>query len=251
MKTRTHLVIYAVIYAALILSFSVSLHAQAPAAPMKTWNGNFAGGFAFTDGNSDTRNFNLSFTATRDPKTRNVIKWNGLYLRGDKDGAQTIDRATTNLRDEYTISKRTFTFGQVDYLRDKFKDIMFLWSPTAGVGYRLVSREALTLTVDNGLGGVWERNPGRATRGSGAYNAAERLNWKLSKTATINQTLSGLWKTDDFGDALYNTTFGIAASVTQRTEVKFEINDLYKASPLVSTLRKNDVAVIIAFVVKF
>jgi putative salt-induced outer membrane protein len=247
MRKHTRLIMYA----ALTLAVCGPVYAQAPATPPKAMTGNFAGGFAFTDGNSDTRNFNLSFALTRDLKTKNVVKWNGLYLRGANNGAETIDRAAAAIRDEYTLSKKVFTFGQLEYLRDRFKDIMFLWSPTAGVGYRLVSREALTLTVDNGLGGVWERNPGRATRGSGAYNAAERLNWKLSKTATINQTLSGLWKTDDFGDALYNTTFGIAASVTQRTEVKFEINDLYKASPPVSTLRKNDVAVIIAFVVKF
>ena len=227
------------------------MNAQAPATPPKTWTGNFAGGFAFTDGNSDTRNFNLSFAATRDPKTKNVIKWTGLYLRGDKEGAETIDRATTTLRDEYTLSQRVFTFGQLDYLRDRFKEIMFLWSPIAGVGYKLINKDTVTMSIDNGLGGVWERNPGHDTTGSGAYNAAERVNWKLSKTAAINQAVTGLWKTKQFSDALYNTTLGVAASVTQNTEIKFEINDIYKARPRAATLRKNDVAVITAFVVKF
>src|SRR5262245_3819903 len=50
MKTLGYLTI---IYAALTLSLSTSLLAQAPAAPTKAWSGNFGGGLAFTDGNSD------------------------------------------------------------------------------------------------------------------------------------------------------------------------------------------------------
>src|SRR5262245_34724522 len=124
MKTRTHITIYVT----LVLLGCGVVNAQAPAAPLKKWTGNVGGGFAFTDGNSDTRNLNLSFAATRDAKTKNVIKWTGLYLRGDKDGGETIDRATTTLRNEYAFSTRVFSFGQLDYLRDRFKDIMFLWS---------------------------------------------------------------------------------------------------------------------------
>jgi putative salt-induced outer membrane protein len=186
-----------------------------------------------------------------DPKSRNVVKWNGLYLRGDKDGAETIDRSATTFRDEFTISKNLFAFGQIDYLRDKFKNIMFLWSPTVGVGYKLVNQDNLVVSVDNGVGGVWERNPGIPTRGSGAYNAAQRLNWKMSKTATINESVAGLWKTNEFGDAFYNVTLGVASSLTQSLEIKFEFNEIYKTRPPVGTLNKSDIAVITAFVVKF
>ena len=228
--------------------------AQAPATPSKTWAGNFAGGLALTRGNSDTKNFNLSFGLVRDAKTRNVIKLNGLYLRGDKDKDAIIDRTSFLGRDEYTFTGRLFGFGQAEYLRDKFKDIMYLWSPTVGIGYKLWNTDAAALTIDNGLGGIWERNPGRSRRGSGAYNAAERLNWKLSKTSTITQSVSGLWRTNEWADALYNMALGIAASVTQNSELKFEVNDLYKNRPVIRAgvpLKKNDVAIITAFVVKF
>ena len=48
-----------------------------------------------------------------------------------------------------------------------------------------------------------------------------------------------------------NISFGLAASVTQSIEIKFEINYIYKTLPPLITLRKNDTAVITAFVVKF
>ena len=216
-----------------------------------TWTGNFGGGLALTNGNSDTKNFNVSFALIRDPKTRNVIKAGGLYLRGDKDKSAIIDQTSLLLRDEYTFSGRLFGFGQADYLRDKFKDIIYLWSPTVGIGYKLWNTDAVTMTIDNGLGGVWERNPGHATRGSGAYKAAERLNWKLARNSAITQSVSGLWKTNEWSDALYSLGAGIAASVTQNTQLKFEVNDLYKNRPASPTIKKNDVAFITAFVVKF
>ena len=42
-----------------------------------------------------------------------------------------------------------------------------------------------------------------------------------------------------------------AMGLTQKLEIKFEINDIYKTRPPVATLRKSDLAVITAFVVKF
>jgi len=234
----------------LLLPICAAAQAPTPAVPVKPWTGNFGGGFALTDGNSDTTNLNLTFLVTHDPKTRNVFKWNGLFLRGDKDDEDIIDRGATTLRDEYTITKRLFAYGQVGYLRDKFKDIMFLWAPNAGVGYKLVDRDTLVLSLDNGLGGVWERNHGRPTRGSGAYNAAERLTWKISNTATINESVSGLWKINEFSDALYIVTFGVTSSLTQHLELKFDFNELYKTRP-VPTLKKSDLALITAVVVKF
>ncbi len=238
-------------YAVLSLILCTTLHAQTPAAPTKAWSGNLGGGLAFTDGNSDTTNINFTFAVTRDPKTKSVAKWSGLYLRGGKDGVDIIDRLSTTLRDEFTFSKRVFSFGQVEYLRDKFKNITFLWSPTGGVGVKLVNRDAINLSLDSGLGGIWERTPGHSTRGSGAVNAAERINWKLSKTAAVTQTLTGWSRTNQISDALYNSTLGVTASLTQKVELKFEINDIYKTRPPLATLRKNDVAVVTAFVVKF
>src|SRR5436190_7655790 len=90
--------------------------AQAPAAPMPLYTGNVGGGFALTNGNTDTRNFNLTGAIVRDPKTRNVMKANGSYLRGTQSDILSLDRTTINLRDEYSISTRTFVFGQLDYV---------------------------------------------------------------------------------------------------------------------------------------
>ena len=132
---------------------------QSPDEP-KTTTGNFGGGFAITSGNTDTKNFNLTFAMVRDPKTRNVIKANAAYLRGDQNDILSVDRTSINLRDEYTLSGRTFAFGQVDYLRDQFKQIIFLWAPGGGLGYKLLDGENTKFAVDGGAGAIFEKNPG-------------------------------------------------------------------------------------------
>src|ERR1051325_920981 len=68
---------------ACVMLIPISAHSQTPAATPQVWTGNFGAGLALTNGNTDTRNFNVSFGVVRDPKARSVLRSNGLYLRGD------------------------------------------------------------------------------------------------------------------------------------------------------------------------
>src|SRR5215813_13583680 len=61
---------------------ATTVMAQAPAEPMPVYTGNIGGGLALTNGNTDTRNFNLTGAITRDPKQKSVIKTSGTFLRG-------------------------------------------------------------------------------------------------------------------------------------------------------------------------
>ena len=65
------------------------------------------------------------------------------------------------------------------------------------------------------------------------------------------QNATGLWKLNDFSDALYNLGLGLAASITKNSELKFEVLDSYKTRPPRTGLKKSDVAVVTAFVLKF
>ena len=190
------------------LLFHVAL-AQAPAAPTPLYTGNVSGGFALTGGNTETSNFNLTAAVVRDPKTRNVIKGNAAYLRGNQNDVLNLDRTSFNIRDEYTVSNRTFVFGQMDYLRDKFKQIIFFWAPTGGVGYKLVNTDSTQFTLDGGAGGVMEKNPGIPSSKSGDLTADQRFSHKLSSTATFTESLSSIWKTKDFEDSLTNLDVGV------------------------------------------
>src|SRR5262245_21657739 len=182
---------YSVVLSVFIAGFlaATEVMAQAPAEPTPVYTGNVGGGLALTNGNTDTRNFNLTGAIARDPNGRNVIKANASYLRGTQSDILNLDRTLINIRDEYTISNRTFVFGQTDYVRDQFKQIIFFWAPTAGVGYKLINTDAVQFIVDGGGGGVLEKNPGINASKSGSLTTGERLQYKLSSTAALTEGL--------------------------------------------------------------
>jgi putative salt-induced outer membrane protein YdiY len=225
--------------------------AQAPAQPPKLYTGSFGGGFALTGGNTDTKNFNLTFDMVRDPKTNNVIKANASYLRGSQSDVLTLDRTLFNIRDEYSLTNRVFLFGQVDYLRDQFKQIIFIWSPAGGIGYKLINTDDTILSIDGGAGGFFEKNPGRDVSRSGSLNAGQRLRHKLSSNATFTQSLSNIWKTNDFEDYLTNFSVGLTSTIVRSLEVKLEFIDSYKRKPANLGVKRNDTAFVTAFVLKF
>jgi putative salt-induced outer membrane protein YdiY len=222
----------------------------APAAPPPgPWTGSIGGGVALTSGNTDTSTVNVTYDVTYDPKTKNVVKSDALYLKGKKDGEATVNRLGFNIRDQYSLRPRTFVFGQFQYLRDTFKAIDYLIAPTAGLGYKVIDTPRTALSVDGGVGGVWEKNPGSDVNSSAAVTATERITRKLSDTANLVEQLSGLWKTDA-SDALYTFGIGLIASVTAKSQVKVELLDTYKSKPPTAATQKNDVAIIFSITYK-
>jgi len=236
--------------ACLLLVASTKLFAQAPppAAPTGPWVVTASAGLALTSGNTDTNTVNLGYGLTYDPKTRNLVKSEGLFLRG-KTEELTTDRLALSGRDEYKLRDGLFTFGQLQYLQDQFKDIDYLVAPTAGLGYRLLDTERTKVSLDGGVGAVWEKKPLGEVQASGAVTFSEKLAHQLSTTAALTESFTGLYKTADFSDALYAFSTTLAAAVTPQTQVKIEFLDTYK-NLVAPTFVKNDIALIVGVVFK-
>ena len=223
----------------------------APDEPPPVWSGSGGAGISVTSGNSETSNYNLTFDLTHDPASPNLMKWKALYLRGEQDGTVAVDRTSLGFRDEYTLSGRTFLFGQVDYLRDTFKAIDYLVAPTAGIGYKVLDTEPTKFSVDVGVGGVWEKNPGVDVDSSGALTAGEQFTHQLNPAVGLTHAATGLWKMDDFGDSLYTISVGVAASLAEHLQLTIDLLDSYKNQPPTPATKKNDVAVVTAIAVKY
>jgi putative salt-induced outer membrane protein YdiY len=228
-------------------------YAQQPAAPAPPplWTGSGGVGISLTSGNSDTANYSFTFDVTHDPPSPNLLKWAGLYLRGEQDGETTVNRTSLGVRDEYRVWTRGFVFAQLDYLRDTFKEIDYLVAPTGGLGFRVIDTEPTKFAVDAGIGGVWEKNPLLEVDASGAVIAGEQLEHRLNTAATIKHATTGLWKTDDFGDSLYTFSVGLATALATHLQLAIDLRDTYKSRPPTPTTKKNDVALVTTLAVKY
>lgn len=229
----------------------LALAQPAAAAPPPGWTGSAGAGLALTSGNSDTSTVNAAYELKRDTGGNVVLKSNGLLVWGKSQGLQTSDRLTLDGRVERKISGRTSLFGQTQYLRDSFKSIDYLVSPTVGLSRSLVKDDRTELGVDAAVGVVWEQNPGLELQTDGAVTAGQQFSHKLTATTELKEKAATLWKMDDFGDALYQFGIGLAASITAATQMKVEFLDTYKARPPLATVKKNDIAVLVSFVYKF
>lgn len=222
-----------------------------PPEPTPGWHGSVGAGLSFTGGNSDTQNVSLSFDVTYDPRTKNVFKADGLYIRNKTSSELSADRSTVGLREEYALSKRSYLFGEARYLRDRFKDLTYLVTPLVGAGYRVVDTDKVRLNVDGSLGGAFEKLQDVDGTSDGAFRLGQSLSWQISKGAKLTQEGWGLWKMSDTSDSYYHVEVALASSISSRLELKLGFVDDYKNKPATAGLKKNDTAFLANVVFKF
>jgi putative salt-induced outer membrane protein YdiY len=249
MKMRT--LPASVIVAACLSAPHLALAQTPEPAPPPGWIGSASAGLTLTSGNNDTSTVNAAYELKRDTGGDFVLRSNGLLVWGKTEGTLTNDRLSLDGRVERKLSARTSIFAATQYLRDSFKLIDYLVSPTVGVSRLLIKDDRTELGVDGGVGVVWEQNPDLDLQTDGAVTAGQQFTRKLTATTELKEKVAALWKMDDFGDALYTFGIGLAASVTAGTQMKVEFLDTYKAKPPRPEVQKNDIAVLVSFVYKF
>ena len=230
---------------------ALPLFAQEATTPVDPWSSSIGAGLAITSGNSDTTNINVSANTTWDPKTDRLFKAEALYLLGETNGEKQVDKSTALGRYERLFQDRAFWFGEVQYLRDPFKAINYLVSPLAGAGSHVIRTDARKLTFDGAVGAVVEDNDVLGSETSGAVKAGESFEWNISPVSKVTQKLTGLWKADNFSDALYHFDAGLATTVAARLELKLSYVYDYKAEPPSPEIEKGDSALFAALLVKF
>ncbi|MDP1862245.1 MAG: DUF481 domain-containing protein [Gemmatimonadaceae bacterium] len=221
----------------------------APARP--PWTGSFGAGLAVTSGNTNTSNWNVSFKAKRDRQTGLILAADGLVIRGKRNGRPSTDNTVLNSRMELRYANKSYVFWQLAYLRDPFKSIDYFVAPTAGLSYKFYNTVGGSFSVDASVGASWESNPGKPRKRKSAVAFGQRFTRALSKTATFTQGFAGNVVANDVADGLYATSVGIAASVTNRTQMKVEVFNTYRTTPPLSTIEKSDYSTLMSFVFKF
>jgi putative salt-induced outer membrane protein len=242
---------YRTIILAILTALAATTVFAADPPPAKPWASSLGAGLAITSGNTDTKNYNLAFATKYDPKTKYVFKADVLYLRGDSNGEIQVDKTSADARGEYSLSDRTFAFAELSYLRDPFKDLDYLVAPLAGAGYRVIKSDTRNLTVDGALGAEIESSGALGRSSGGAAKAGENFDWALSPTSKVTQKLTGIWKTNDFGDALYHFDAGLTTTVAARLELKLAYVYDYKTRTPSASVKKGDSALFAALLVKF
>jgi putative salt-induced outer membrane protein YdiY len=238
--------------ALLSLMLAPFARAQQPAAAgTKALTGSAGAGLSLTQGNSDTLNITATIDSLYDPKTKNVMKWAALFMRGKQNGVLTVNRVSATFRDENAVNGRMFLFAQIDTMHDTFKAIDYLYAPAAGVGYKVIDSMRSQLAMDVGAGGVVEKDSGASAHAGGAITMSEKLVHQLTETTTLKQSATSLLKVNDFGDGLFTFQAGVAAKINGRFQLSVDVLDTFKNRPLDPTTKRSDVALVTSIIAKY
>lgn len=164
-----------------------TLLADANETKPKTWSGDIELGLKFTKGNSNENSlaFRQSLIFDHEP-------WkNTLHLEADNtqsNGVRTEERYYITEKLDRVINGSTYSFIRGSYEKDLFGGFEYQATYVLGVGHRFLDKERLKLSVETGLGSIYERaNDAKQGEHSLLYYLADEFSWQFSASAELGQ----------------------------------------------------------------
>lgn len=175
-----------ILLGAILIVFSTTAGAE---ETNKVWSGEVEFGFVKTGGNTDTQTLNGKGKITQETeKWRNSAAAEAVNIADS--GTTTAERYVLSGTSRHKYTARAYAFARANYETDRFSGFEYQSTEAVGLGYRLLTGPLVTLDLEGGPGARQSKeNPGDSNNELIALLGGE-LNWKVSKTALFNQTLS-------------------------------------------------------------
>lgn len=131
------------------LAFALLLLAMAPA--QADWTGKGELGGVLARGNTETETLNGKIDMTME--TSGWKHQAGFsILRTVNDGVTSANRWELRGESDYKLSERSYVFGALRYEDDRFTDLDYQATASAGIGYKFIDTDATRLDGKVGLG---------------------------------------------------------------------------------------------------
>jgi putative salt-induced outer membrane protein len=180
MKTR--------LLAGLLLLPMLAQGADETDTPNGVWSGNGTLGYTSTAGNTDSKNLNASLQVGYE-----ILRWKHnlqvAVIRAETDGDKSADSKSVLERTEFSLSEKSYAFGQARYEDDKFSGYDYQASIVAGLGSRVIDSEIqlLDLSVGAGYRQLKESDSGDTVDGPiGSFDL--KYEYRFNEHATFNES---------------------------------------------------------------
>lgn len=223
--------------------------------PDTGWQGSADLGFTLTDGNSETTS--LSVGGELDYRlTRQRWAFTGSYVRATTDGEETANKGDSELMYEYFPTPRFFFFGKGAAGFNAPAGLDLRLAPGAGVGYRVVNRERLTVSVETG--GEWTRDQFEDGTSDEAVrvSAAQSASWDVSETTSVVQAVSYRPEAAALDDFLLDGRISVVTRIVEGLGLKVTFRDQFDSEPFVDPetgdqREKNDITFVTGLTYQF
>jgi putative salt-induced outer membrane protein len=205
--------------------------------------------FVGVTGNTSTSTLSTGAQYIARP-TNWLVKNTFLAIRGEEDGALTVESVLYAFRSERTLNKRTSAFAEYGFFHDDFSGISSRNQVTGGLAFKLATGPTHTFSVDGGLGYLNEQRLEGENISSGTYSGGASYIWKMSENATLTDDFRALSTFDDSGNWRVGNSVALTAKLTSILALKVS-NIIRHSNFPPPTFLKTDTTTSIALVVSF
>lgn len=208
------------------------------AGVLALWKGQIELGAFRSTGNTD----NFGFTGAL-KLDRKGINWeHTIQLNADyQKDAHTITREqyAAFYQPRYTLNDDLFTYGRVQYEKDKIQGFRDRYSLSGGLGYRILTGKKLNLSLEVGPAvrrTVYVGDPSETT-----WSTLMSLDfgWTLNDTIKLTQNASSYIGSDD---STFTSLTGIEAGMAKGLKAKFSYSFEHETSPPTGALRTDTIS---------
>ncbi len=215
------------------------------------WNGGLNLGFALTRGNSETKNLNIAFTATRKGfRDKLGLYTNSIYATNDLSTASphtTANAIGGGARYDRDFTARMFGFVNGDFYHDELQSLDLRSIFGGGIGLHAIKSDATTLDLLAGVNYTHESYSvpfngvsGDKTRSLAGLTLGDEFMHKLSKSSVITQTLYFYPDLTNTGEYRGTFNFGTVTKINKWLGWQNSFGDVYVSAPPAGK-KKNDI----------
>ncbi|WP_243652359.1 DUF481 domain-containing protein [Novosphingobium sp. PhB165] len=207
-------------------------------AILELWTGKVELGAFRATGN--TSNFGFSGALNLD---RKGIDWqHTVQLTADyqKDsGTVTREQYLASYQARYTLNDGLFTFGRTQWESNEIQGFRDRYSLSGGLGYRVIKRSDLALSVEVGPAVRRTRFVVDPSETTWSTLTSLDFSWKVDNTLKLTQTASSYIET---GNSTFTTNTGIEAGMSKSLKAKLSYSFSHESSPPDGTLRTDTIS---------
>jgi putative salt-induced outer membrane protein len=153
------------------------------------WSGEVDGGAVRTSGNIETQSLNAhGKLAVRYGPWKQTLRGNALNTQNQ--GATTGERYRLSLKTNYHLTERSYLFGRIGYVNDRFTGYRSRTTETTGYGRDLIQNERFHWNLELGGGARQDRLVDGTRRQSAILRGATHAAWRISDSTKLKQMIS-------------------------------------------------------------
>ncbi len=217
---------------------------------LEGWNGGLNLGFALTRGNSETKNLNIAFNATRKGfHDKLTLYTNSIYAANDLPTASAHTTANAiggGARYDHDFAPRVFGFVNGDFYHDALQHLDLRSTGGGGIGWHAIKLDATSLDLLAGVNYTHESyavpinppNPSN-TRNQAGGTLGDAFMHKVGKSTVITQNLFFYPDLSQTGQYRGTFNFGTVTKLNKWLGWQNSFADIYVSNPPSGT-KKND-----------